>query len=82
MEAISFGIPVVATDVGATSEVVQPIVGMLVNRDVKPNEVSNAIEMVLSRKDEYQPRAFWEKNYSAEANYKAFSEYLISISKQ
>lgn len=34
MEAASFGIPIIATNVGGTSEIVQPSVGMLLSSNL------------------------------------------------
>ena len=79
MEAISFGIPVVATNVGATSEIVQPEVGELVEKDTTPMEVAKVIDAVLNTANELHPREFWMLHYNAEKNYSEFSNYLFSL---
>ena len=77
MEAISFGIPVVATDVGGTSDEVNSETGVLVSADPTISEVSEAIVKVTQTK--YNPRKFWEANFSAENNYTRFSKILSEL---
>lgn len=77
MEAISFDVPVVATDVGATQEVVTEQSGVLVSPNPSIEEVNNAIITVL--KKDLNPRAFWELFYNAEKNYQQFATYLNSL---
>ncbi|NJK95527.1 MAG: glycosyltransferase [Bacteroidales bacterium] len=36
MEALSFGLPVIATDVGGTGELINDEVGMLINPEISP----------------------------------------------
>lgn len=50
MEALSFGIPVIATDVGGTSEIVNDKVGFLVNVNISPFELSLRIMELLNSK--------------------------------
>ena len=83
MEALSFGIPVIATDVGGTSEaVVSGVNGLLIPRDFPTELLVNSIvklidmptrDMGLLRKG---CRTFWEQNYLAEKNYREFNEFL------
>tara|TARA_R110000868_G_scaffold368227_1_gene631207 strand:+ start:38244 stop:39500 length:1257 start_codon:yes stop_codon:yes gene_type:complete len=47
MEANSFGIPALATNVGGTSELVNNTNGWLVNQDFTTNEILNALEEAL-----------------------------------
>lgn len=75
MEAISFNIPVVATDVGGNSEIVTEKTGLLVNSNPTPQEVAKAILEVIEMKT-LNPRAFWENEFSAENNYRAFADFL------
>lgn len=44
MEAASFGIPVIATNVGGTNEIVSAKNGLLINRDFKVEDLVEAIE--------------------------------------
>jgi colanic acid/amylovoran biosynthesis glycosyltransferase len=74
MEAISFGIPVIATNVGGTSEVVTKEVGELVSANPTTAEVSTALFKV--NESSYLPREFWLTHYKSEVNYTAFAEML------
>lgn len=74
MEAISCDIPVVATDVGGTCEVVTDETGVLVNANPTPSEVASAILLLHSK--ELSPRSFWESHFDANKNYQKFVEYL------
>ncbi len=77
MEAISCNIPVVATDVGGTSEVVTKDTGLLVSSNPKPQEVAGAILKVLD--SNFTPRLFWDEYYNAGRNYNRFAEYIYSL---
>lgn len=75
MEALSFGIPVVATDVGGTGEVVQSgKTGLLVNKDCDDKEIAGKIDIVLSS-SEYSSlrencRKVWEEKFAFRKNTK------------
>lgn len=77
MEATSFDIPVVATNVGGTSEVVAPECGVLVSPNPTVPEISRAILNVVS--NEFTPRAYWQTHYNAETNYTKFAKLLKSL---
>ena len=79
MEAISFNIPVVATNVGATSEIVSNQVGVLVSQNPSPEEVAIAIIQVLEHKSEFEPRLYWYSHYNAALNYDEFAQYLSNL---
>lgn len=78
MEAISFGIPVIATDVGGTSEIViNDLNGILIKKDFRSNELAKKIVLFEKYKSderylEYrvQCRKYWENNFMALHNYK------------
>ena len=86
MEAISFGIPVVATDVGGTSEiVVNGNTGKLIPDEFKIEELSLIIEEFIKIQDtdkklEYRQscRDFWERNFKALDNYHDLCRILKS----
>lgn len=66
MEAISRDIPVVATSVGGTPEIVgrEHGTGELVERDTTPDQVAAAIATVVTaRPGTYSPRARWEAEF-------------------
>ena len=77
MEAICCNIPVVATDVGGTSEIVNDETGKLVSANPTPKEVAEAITTVI--KGHYTPREFWNNHYNSEKNYTSFSEFLSKL---
>jgi glycosyltransferase involved in cell wall biosynthesis len=79
MEAISFNIPVIATNVGSTSEIVTDETGMLVSPNPSPTEVAEALYGLLN--STLNPRAFWESHYNAEKNYSAFANKLLMINQ-
>ncbi len=79
MEAISFNIPVLATNVGATSEVVSELSGVLIGANPSPLEIAMAIEDIMKRKDSLKPRVFWNTNFNAEVNYKAFAKKIANL---
>lgn len=77
MEAISFNIPVVATNVGGNSEVVTAETGVLVSANPTSQELAEAI--LKTQLLPLQPRIYWEKNYSAEKNYRKIAKLLNSL---
>lgn len=84
MEAISFEIPILATNVGAVHEIVTPDTGVLISRDITPQELMKAIinfknsDIVdLKRKNEI--KRFWHNNFSGEFNFTKFCEYLLLV---
>ena len=77
MEAISFDIPIVATNVGGTPDVVAPECGILVSPNPSEAEVGEAIRKVIEKK--YSVREFWRDHYSAERNYGSFAKFLRDL---
>jgi glycosyltransferase involved in cell wall biosynthesis len=78
MEAISFGVPVVATDVGGVPEIVSAETGFLVGIDDSAAEIAAALARVL---DGEGPRVeetlrFFESNFDAEINFRRFAAIL------
>jgi len=77
MEAISFDIPIIATNVGGTSEIVTPETGILLSSDPAVSEIADAIDKI--QQIDLQPRFFWQENFNAVTNYKRFiKEALLS----
>lgn len=79
MEACSFGIPVVATNVGGTHEIVSDGEnGFLLSPDFTPQELLAALERVRSMSDgDYEAfcrssRRIWQQKFSACRNYHKF----------
>lgn len=77
MEAISFDIPVIATDVGATSEVVTQETGILLPTNPSVEEVANALMQL--RDNVYTPRKFWNEHYNADKNFTLFSSLISNL---
>ena len=84
MEAMSCSIPVIATDVGGTSEIVNNENGLLIEKDVNINEVSIFIKKIYSQnktgKEKFRKNAFntWQKFYNADVNYSKFVNELLN----
>lgn len=83
MEAMSFGVPVIATNVGGTAEIVNDSNGYLVDANVSKTELAEKIEQFfnLTLKDrELKEKSAWETwnvKYNAEKNYSDFVECLL-----
>lgn len=89
MEAMSFSIPCIATDVGGTGEIVRTGEnGTLLPADMTPEALAESIRSFAAMPDEaYQlyrnrARAFWQEHYSAEANYTAFAHELMALGEE
>jgi glycosyltransferase involved in cell wall biosynthesis len=83
MEAISFGIPVLSTDVGGCKEIVTEETGILIPLETEIKEVARIItEFKESPKNSAEfrkgVRVFWEKYFNAEKNYKDLLNTIIS----
>lgn len=87
MEAFSFGIPVIATDVGGTSELVNHENGDLIHKDFAPEDLMILIERYYHMNEiDYNQKSknaydTWNNNYNAEKNYKLFIDNLRRISE-
>jgi len=85
MEAISFGIPCLATDVGGTNEIINETNGILINSDVSDEKIAEEIRKVyLLEKENYlilrrNARYYWDCNFNAEKNYKSFIQKLLML---
>lgn len=80
MEALSFGIPAIATDVGGTHEIViDGHNGLLLPADPEPAAIAEAIcRLTDGDASEYRvnARAIWQERCDAAANYRNFYEML------
>jgi glycosyltransferase involved in cell wall biosynthesis len=88
MEAQSAGIPVLATAVGGTPEIVNDQNGILVDKDEK-NEIitQKMIDYFNLPKEEKQKKrelSFqnWKENYNAETNYTNFIQTILDLPNQ
>lgn len=80
MEALSFGIPVIATNVGGTAEIVDGDVGLLISPDITPIELAKAIDGFLNldnhKKLRSNARKRWEDRCQANSLYAEFARLL------
>lgn len=81
MEAISFGIPVIGTDVGGTSEIViDGITGKLIPSEFKNEDLAAYIQDFAIAKNlsvtRNSCRAFWEKYFQATSNYNELCDFI------
>jgi colanic acid/amylovoran biosynthesis glycosyltransferase len=84
MEAVSCGIPVVATAVGGNVEIVSERNGSLLPPNPGPDEVATALGDVLRHREEWQQkrnesRRLWQKKYNAISNFTYFADALIAL---
>lgn len=78
MEALSFGIPVVATDAGGTGEIVSESLGSGVLLSLRPSPVTLAEAMlsVVERRATFEPRKLWERLSNARVCSRRLAELL------
>ena len=85
MEAMSFGLPVIATNVGGTTELVDNECGIILDKDFVPEELINAIEFFFNLDNEQffvfknNARSKWKKTFNSVSNYSVFSDMLFSL---
>lgn len=85
MEAMSFGIPVIATNVGGNGEIVNSKNGYLVEADISSSElaftIDSFIELTLEKKVVKQQASFetWKNNYNAKYNYIRFVQTIQDL---
>jgi glycosyltransferase involved in cell wall biosynthesis len=84
MEAMSFGIPVIATNVGGTSEIVSDKTGLMIEADFSCEELAAEIEALIQRGDfsnlRSASREEWEKKSMAQNVYPGFIDQLLLMS--
>jgi glycosyltransferase involved in cell wall biosynthesis len=87
MEAVSCGIPVIATAVGGNKEIVGNRNGILLDESPSSQDIANSIfrllddrQISLSMREE--SRKVWMERYNADANYQTFAGKLRSIRQE
>lgn len=88
MEALSFGIPVIATNVGGVGEIITDgYNGKLLDSDFRPDALAEEIvnfsklEKDGIEKIRQNSRELWNTKYNAEKNYSGFSSQLVHLLK-
>lgn len=79
MEAMSCGIPVIATNVGGTSEIVKDNYnGFLLDRDFLLTDAVEYIHLLINDEDRFKENAYqtWKDDYSATENYNKFIQSI------
>lgn len=85
IEAVSFGIPVIATDVGGTREIVNESTGILLDENFETQRVSTILNNVKNSvfiTDKFRDgvRTFWKNNFYASLIYPRFiKEELLTL---
>lgn len=84
MEAQSFGIPVIATNVGGTSEIVSNSVGFLLSSKPEPIDIAKAISLFVespsfTKKVKSESIKNWELNYNAKKNFTDFARTIREL---
>ena len=83
MEALSFGIPLMGTDVGGNPEIVNDRTGFLIPQYFDSRNVAGIINNFnqyefsnLNKRREIKD--FWSENFNSQKNIKRFTEYLLN----
>ncbi len=83
IEVISFGIPVLATDVGGSKEIVNHETGILVDKHISAGELAKKItEFKTGNRNgedfRRKVKLFWRKEFNADVNYRNIYQELTS----
>ena len=86
-EAISYGIPVVATNVGGNAEIVSDQNGVLLSPNPTADEVAQAISSMVdntlaNERKKTGSYNVWQERYNAENNFQTFASDLAKICPQ
>lgn len=87
MEAISCGIPVIATAVGGNVEIVREKNGFLLSANPTPDEIADALLNVCDHREAWLKkrqgsREVWQERYNETTNFEAFAQKLVEIRKR
>jgi colanic acid/amylovoran biosynthesis glycosyltransferase len=83
MEAMAYGIPCLATDVGGVTEIVDNQNGMLVDKNISIKELKDQIEYYLNNeikvKEEksHQAVKYWAEKFNSKTNYRRFIDFYF-----
>lgn len=85
MEAMSFGTPVLATDVGGTSEIINATNGKLIQADCSASDLKNELVKMINVEEEqmlsyrFESYKTWEKNFNSDTNYLHFIDQVKAL---
>jgi colanic acid/amylovoran biosynthesis glycosyltransferase len=85
MEAQSYGIPVIATNIGGVHEIISEETGFLLPVDFRAEDLAEKINIFLNmspaKATEYSHHCFnnWDKNFNASSNYQDFIKKVNRI---
>lgn len=82
MEALSYGVPVMATNVGGISEMISEKTGLLLDKEFDLKKAAIFIDefkksQYNTLKKRQEIREYWKNNFFAETEYKKFAQILI-----
>ncbi len=78
MEAMSLGVPAVATDVGATAELISQNTGALINLSIQDEEILDKVLKIITDYEEFSLKGLElvSSFYNADKNYQNFAKHL------
>lgn len=83
MEAASFGIPIISTDVGGVQELVTNDNGILLPNDISAEQIAKSMANFISENNHVSKRQVikdtWQKQFSAHVNYSDFASKLSKL---
>jgi glycosyltransferase involved in cell wall biosynthesis len=85
MEALSAGIPVIATNVGGVAEIVNKDTGFLIEKNFKTEIIAKIIKKHFCSSELTKERmrlechAFWKRCFNSEINYNIFINEIINL---
>jgi glycosyltransferase involved in cell wall biosynthesis len=85
MEAMSFGISVIATNVGGNNEIVSAENGYLLPSQLSPEDLANSIksfiDLTLKQKEVKRQSSYetWKDKYNAEINFREFVKTIQDL---
>jgi glycosyltransferase involved in cell wall biosynthesis len=83
MEAMSFSVPILATNVGGVSEIVNNNVGILLPANPTPKKVADQINFFFTKSEDELKKIrkncfeFWNQKYNAKKNFNMFYTNLL-----
>ncbi len=84
MEAQAFGVPVMATDVGGTAEIVNNQNGILLHENPEPAEIAKRLYEMIKKRGELESKRKrshenWKVNFDADVNYATFVSMISDL---